>query len=132
MDIYIKGRFDKGIGKSAVVLSNNGAFYDSKAVRWGDTISFRGYEVSADAFNCEIIAAICGVMLARKAGEQEVTIYTNTMVHKWYSDLSYPENRVLMREFASESHGMTVNAAHIAKDDENIYNIMANDKAETI
>ena len=132
MEIYIKGRYDNEIGKSAVVLSHEGKFFDSKAVRWGDTIRFRTYEVAADSFNCEIIAAICGIMIAKKANVSEVTIYTNTMVHKWYSMLSYPENRVLMKEFVKESKGIKVNAEHIAKDDNNIYNILVNERAENV
>lgn len=127
MDIYIKGRYDYGVGKCAVVVVDNGEVVYQKAKVIGDkTITYRGITVENESINCEILAAICGVMIAKMRGAEEVTIYGNTKYQKWYSKHDYPEGRTLMRVFDSESRGMTVKAEFIPKADENKYNQRVN------
>lgn len=133
MDIYIKGRYDYGIGKCAVVVVDNGEVVYQKAKAFDDkTITYKGVTVNNESINCEILSAICGVMIAKSRGAEEVTIYGNTQYQKWYSKLDYPEGRTLMHVFESESKGMAVNAEFIHKADKNEYNQLVNTIALSI
>lgn len=129
-DVYIKGRYDMGRGKSAVICVKDGKVLYEKVKVWEDEmLSYKGYSGAVDAYNCEIIAAICGVMIADYYGDTEARILTNTKVQKWYQCFDYPENRELMRLFEGITLDMYITSEHIPKDDPNPYNVKVNEMA---
>ena len=89
MEIYIKGKFEDGIGSAAYVVVGE----DAEVVRGAMNFGTRdGQTFPCDQFNCEILAAICG--LARCQKEELLNVYSNNRsVIKWLSKGDEPDGR---------------------------------------
>ena len=99
-ECYIKGRFDYGVGKCAVVITEDAKTAEEKKVlhqvAWKvpDEWKYKGETIKADQFNCEILAATYALDWCMKNGKELVNIYANTTTcQKWYMRGEFPESR---------------------------------------
>lgn len=149
---YIKGRFDNGVGKCAVVItedaekSNGEAKLLHKAAwRVPESWQYNGETIVADQFNCEILAATYALQWCMNNNRQLVNIYANTTsAQKWYFCCDFPDARKQMSkayidilekyqkhidEKYVKSGREAVSADYIPKKDSNEWNWLVNDLA---
>lgn len=102
-ECYIKGRYDYGVGKCAVVITEDVPRGQEKVVlhqtSWAVPAEWQyaGVKIMADQFNCEILAACYALNWCMQNGKGLVNIYANTQTaYKWYSLLDFPDARAVM------------------------------------
>lgn len=90
-ECYIKGRFDFGVGKCAVVITQDTKEPNEKTVlhkvAWKvpEQWEYKGATIEADQYNCEILAAIYALKWCIENNKKLVNIYANTTsCQKWY------------------------------------------------
>ena len=99
-ECYIKGRYDYGVGKCAVVITEDVPRDQEKTVlhqvawRVPESWQYGGETIEADQFNCEILAATYALTWCLKHEKQLVNLYFNTTTcQKWYMRHEFPESR---------------------------------------
>lgn len=147
-EAYIKGRFDYGVGKCAVVIAEGGEVVNTHAWVVPPTWEYDGEVVQADQFNCEILAATYALKWCLENNRKLVNIYANTTTcQKWYFRGEFPEARKAMgkayldmmtnlQSVVDETVVMPIREAvfaeYIPKKDENQFNMLVNDIAERV
>lgn len=92
MEIYVKGKYENGIGSAAYVVVESGKEVAQGAKRLGAEFMLCGQTFPCDAFNTEVLAAICG--MARIGEESLVNVYSNNKsVIAWLHRGGEPEGR---------------------------------------
>ena len=102
-ECYIKGRFDYGVGKCAVVITEDVPRDQEKKVlhqvawKTPEQWQYGGETIVADQFNCEILAATYALQWCIENDKKLVNIYANTKTcQKWYFRGEFPEARKVM------------------------------------
>ena len=96
-EAYIKGRFDYGVGKCAVVIVEEGDIVNQHSWVVPPTWDYKGEIVEADQFNCEILAACYALKWCLDNDRKLVNLYANTTTcQKWYFRGEFPEARKVM------------------------------------
>lgn len=132
-EAYIKGRFDDGIGKCAVVLVEGGEVVEKRAWAVKQPFAYGGVNVTPNQFDCEIMAAIWVCMWAKKQGRKSLNIYANTTsCQKWYYRKDFPDAREFGKVFIAESEGLDIFADYIPKADDNEFNKLVNELAVSV
>ena len=92
MEIYIKGKFECGVGAAAYVIVGGGEEAARGSKRLGQVFTVDGRQFPCDQFNTEILAAICGV--ARCDRKEPLNVYSNNKcVIAWLSRGGEPDGR---------------------------------------
>lgn len=150
---YIKGRFDYGVGKCAVVIVDDAKPKDEQTIahqaawkvpeRW----EYEGTVIMADQYNCEILAAVYALQWCLANGKGLVNLYANTTTcQKWYMRGEFPDERAMgdawrdvygkYTEHLTEEAGETVRdwffAEYMAKKEDNEFNRLVNELAEKV
>lgn len=150
-ECYIKGRFDYGVGKCAVVITEDVPKGEEKKllhkVAWKvpESWQYGGETIEADQFNCEILAATYALQWCMQNNKNLVNIYANTTTcQKWYFRGEFPEKRKAagkaylemmdaymkrMDELEGDNVNERIFAEYIKKDDKNEWNWLVNDIA---
>lgn len=150
-ECFIKGRFDYGVGKCAVVITEDVPKGEEKEVlhqvawRVPESWEYNGETIVADQFNCEILAATYALQWCMQHKKQLVNIYANTTsCQKWYLRREFPESRKASAQAyidmleaykkALDEHDGTevidrLFVEYIKKDDKNVWNWLVNDIA---
>lgn len=137
---YIKGRFDFGVGKCAVVIVDDVKPNEPQPilhqVAWKvpSEWEYNGEVIKADQQNCEILAATYAVQWCRNNGKKAINIYANTTTaEKWYYRDDFPESRSLGKAFI-EAHGLDIDVygCYMPKGNENTFNRLVNELAEKV
>lgn len=151
-ECFIKGRYDFGVGKCAVVIVDDAPrgevqeLLHKAAWKVPDRWQYNGETVDADQFNCEILAAIYALNWCKDNGKGLVNIFSNlTTCQKWYYRLIFPADREAMAQayvnavdafYDAMNKTGTVDdriyADYIKKSDSNPYNILVNELAEKV
>ena len=147
-EAYIKGRFDYGVGKCAVVIVEEGTIVKQHAWVVPPTWDYNGEVVEADQFNCEILAATYALKWCIDNDRNLLNIYANTTsCQKWYFRGEFPDAREVMgrayiemmdalQRKVDEKEGKTIRevvfAEYIPKNDENIFNQLVNELAVNV
>ena len=145
-ECYIKGRFDYGVGKCAVVIAENGEVVHQRGWTVPEAWDYEGQRVVADQFNCEILAATYALKWCMENDRKLVNIYTNTTTcQKWYFRGEFTDARKvmgkayldLMDALQHKVDGMegkhvreVVFAEYIPKKSDNTFNMLVNELAE--
>lgn len=144
-EAYIKGRFDYGVGKCAVVIVEEGEIVKQHAWVVPPTWDYNGETVEADQFNCEILAATYALKWCMDNDRNLLNLYANTTsCQKWYFRGEFPDAREVMgkaylemmdalQRKVDEKEGKTIRevvfSEYIPKNDENIFNQLVNELA---
>lgn len=133
-ECYVKGRFDYGVGKCAVVIVEGGEIHDQTAWTVPASWEYAGVTVNADQFNCEILAAVFAVRWCKRHGKKAVNIYANTnTAQKWYYRKDFPDGRAMAKAFCDEADDtIDIYAEFMPKGNDNVYNRLVNELAESI
>jgi ribonuclease HI len=116
-ECYIKGRYDYGVGKCAVVIVEKAEIKHQVGWAVPETLTFDGETVKSDQFNCEIIAACYALKWCRDNSRKLVNFYTNnTSIYKWLGDGAFPENRTLSKTYKEYAEGFDIAAEYVPKD----------------
>jgi len=145
-EAYIKGRFDYGIGKCAVVIVEEGEVVNTHAWVVPPTWEYEGQMIQSDQFNCEILAATYALKWCFENDRKLVNIYANTTTcQKWYFRGEFPEARKVMgkayldimdafQRKVDETEGTSVREAvfaeYLPKQSDNMFNMIVNELAE--
>lgn len=139
-ECYIKGRFDYGVGKCAVVIAENGEIVHQRGWKVPDSWNYYGEPVEADQFNCEILAATYALKWCMENDRKLVNIYANTTsAQKWYFRGEFTDARKVMgkayidmlkalQQKVDETEN--VFAEYLPKQSDNMFNIIVNELAE--
>ena len=152
-DCYIKGRFDNGVGKCAVVIAEGVPKSEERKVlhqvawivpaQW----EYKRKVIVADQYNCEILAATYALQWCMEHDKQLVNIYANTSTaQSWYCLQRFPEGRVMgacysdmvlkYYEHMNAKDGKEMKerlyADYIPKKDENEFNVLVNEIATKV
>lgn len=93
-ECFIKGRYDYGVGKCAVVIVEEGKVIHQVAWKVPDSWQYGGETIEADQFNCEILAATYAVKWCTDNKKKLINIYSNlNTCGKWYHRQEFPETR---------------------------------------
>ena len=93
-ECYIKGRYDFGVGKCAVVIVEGGKVIHQVAWKVPDSWDYKGETIKADQYNCEILAATFALQWCALRLKPLVNIYSNlNTCQKWYLRRDFPESR---------------------------------------
>ena len=99
-ECYIKGRFDFGVGKCAVVIVEDvkppGEKKILHQVAWKvpEYWEYKGQMIEADQFNCEIVAAAYALQWCTSHFKPLVNLYSNlSTCQKWYLRGEFPDSR---------------------------------------
>ena len=92
MEIYIKGKSEHGIGAAAYVVVAQGTVMAKGGKRLGESFTLCGRQFPCDQFNCEVLAAVCGIS---HCGEEKlINVYSNNKsVIAWLSRGGEPDGR---------------------------------------
>lgn len=147
-EAYIKGRFDYGVGKCAVVIVEEGEIVKQHAWVVPPTWDYNGETVEADQFNCEILAATYALKWCMDNDRNLLNIYANTTsCQKWYFRGEFPDAREVMgkaylemmdalQRKVDETEGHPIRevvfSEYIPKNDENIFNQLVNELAVNV
>ena len=146
-ECFIKGRYDYGIGKCAVVIAEDGKVLHEVAWKVPDEWQYGGEAVKADQYNCEILAATYALQWCMEHDKQLVNIYANTTTaQSWYFLQRFPEGRVMgacysdmvlkYYEHMNAKDGKEMKerlyADYIPKKDENEFNVLVNEIATKV
>lgn len=92
MEIYIKGKFEHGIGAAAYVVVVEGNIVAQGSKMLGESFTLGGQQFPCDSFNTEILAAVCGI--AHCGEEKLINVYSNNKsVIAWLHRGCEPEGR---------------------------------------
>lgn len=92
MEIYIKGKYENGVGASAYVVVADGEIVAQGGKCLGPGFTVAGQQFPCDQFNTEVLAAICGI--ARCEGCKAVNVYSNNKsVIAWLARGGEPDGR---------------------------------------
>jgi hypothetical protein len=92
MEIYIKGKYEHGIGAAAYVVVAEGNIVAQGSRRLGADFALCGQQFPCDQFNCELLAAVCGI--AHCGEEKMINVYSNNKsVIAWLSRGGEPDGR---------------------------------------
>lgn len=136
-EAYIKGRYDFGIGKLAVLIvepdleTGELRIIDQKS--WATKASFHCYGllVAPNQFDMEITAAIWAVKWCKEHERKSLNIYANTSsVTKWYQRRDFPDTRPLGQAYVKLADGLDICADYAPKADDNMFNKLVNELAE--
>ena len=152
-DCYIKGRFDNGVGKCAVVIAEGVPKSEERKVlhqvawivpaQW----EYKGKVIVADQYNCEILAATYALQWCMEHDKQLVNIYANTTTaQSWYCLQRFPDGRVMgacysdmvlkYYEHMNAKDGKEMKerlyADYMPKKDENEFNVLVNEIATKV
>lgn len=98
MEIYIKGKYEDGVGSAAYVVVAQGNVMAQGGRRLGAEFTLCGQTFPCDAFNTEVLAAICG--MARCGEEKLINVYSNNRsVIAWLYRGGEPEGRRSLLDF---------------------------------
>ena len=144
-EAYIKGRYDYGVGKCAVVIVEEGEIVKQHAWVVPSTWDYNGEAVEADQFNCEILAATYALKWCMDNDRNLLNLYANTTsCQKWYFRGEFPDAREVMgkaylemmdalQRKVDETEGHPIRevvfSEYIPKTDENIFNQLVNELA---
>lgn len=149
-ECYIKGRYDFGSGRCAVVITEDTKKEHEKKVlhkvAWKvpDEWEYNGETIEADQYNCEILAAVYALNWCKQNDKECVNIYANTTTcQKWHLRGEIPESRVMRQayidavkdfnEYFDQKSGVVsidrLYADYIPKSDANEFNKLVNDLA---
>ena len=144
-ECYVKGRFDYGVGKCAVVIAENGEVVHQRGWAVPDRWDYEGEAVEADQFNCEILAATYALKWCMENDRKLVNIYANTTTcQKWYFRGEFTDARKVMgkayldmadafQKAVDETEGRSVREAvfadYIPKKSDNTFNLLVNELA---
>ena len=147
-EAYIKGRYDYGVGKCAVVIVEEGEIVKQHAWVVPSTWDYNGETVEADQFNCEILAATYALKWCMDNDRNLLNIYANTTsCQKWYFRGEFPDAREVMgkaylemmdalQRKVDETEGHPIRevvfSEYIPKTDENIFNQLVNELAVNV
>ena len=147
-ECYIKGRYDNGVGKCAVVIKEGESIVHQVAWKVPDTWPYGGEIIEADQFNCEILAATYAMQWCTQHVKPLVNLYSNlNTCQKWYLRGEFPESRKAAAQMffdskkgysdaLDEHEGKKVLdrffADWISKDDANNCNRLVNELAENV
>lgn len=147
-ECYIKGRFDYGVGKCAVVIAENGEVVHQRGWKVTNQWWYDGQLVEADQFNCEILAATYALKWCMENGRKLVNIYANSSTcQKWYFRCEFPEKRNAMGkaytdmmdamqrrldEEEGEQVRESVFSEYLPKKSDNMFNVLVNELAENV
>ena len=147
-ECYIKGRFDYGVGKCAVVIAENGEIVHQRGWMVPEAWDYEGQPVEADQFNCEILAATYALKWCMDNDRNLLNIYANTTsCQKWYFRGEFPDAREVMgkaylemmdalQRKVDETEGHPIRevvfSEYIPKNDENIFNQLVNELAVNV
>ncbi len=133
-EVYIKGRFDYGKGKCAIVIVEADEVVYKVAWAVPPSWTYCNAVIEADQYNCEILAATYAAKWCKEAGKKVVNIYTNNnATYKWYTMRQFPENRILGQAFLDESKDIPdIFGEFIPKKSDNIYNMLVNEICEKV
>lgn len=147
-EAYIKGRFDYGVGKCAVVIVEEGGIVKQHAWVVPPTWDYNGEMVEADQFNCEILAATYALKWCMDNDRNLLNLYANTTsCQKWYFRGEFPDARKVMgkaylemmdalQRKVDETEGHPIRevvfSEYIPKTDENIFNQLVNELAVNV
>lgn len=102
-ECYIKGRYDFGSGRCAVVITEDTKQGSIKQVlhkvAWKvpDEWEYNGETIKADQYNCEILAATYALQWCMQNKKSMINLYFNTKTcQKWYLREEFPESRLSM------------------------------------
>lgn len=92
MEIYVKGKYEHGVGTAAYVAVSDGNIVTQGSKRLGTEFTLGGVVYLCDQFSTEIAAAICGI--ARCGADEEIRVLSNNKtVVKWLDRGEEPEAR---------------------------------------
>lgn len=92
MEIYVKGKFEHGIGAAAYVVVAQGTVMTQGGKMLGADFTLCGQQFPCDQFNCEVLAAVCGI--AHCGEEKMINVYSNNKsVIAWLYRGGEPEGR---------------------------------------
>lgn len=92
MEINIKGKFEHGIGAAAYVVVAEGNIVAQGSKMLGESFTLGGLQFPCDQFNCEVLAAVCGI--AHCGEEKLINVYSNNKsVIAWLSRGGEPDGR---------------------------------------
>lgn len=129
-ECYIKGRFDFGVGKCAVVIVENDEVVYKRGWVIKESFLWDEQVIEPDQFNCEIVAATHAMRWCSDNQRKAVNLYANTSTcQKWYYRRDFPEGRFMGDAFNKFAEGIDVYADYIPKKDTNIYNLLVNELA---
>lgn len=133
-ECYIKGRYDNGKGKCAVVIVEADQIVHKVGWAVPQSWTYCNAVIEADQFNCEILAATYAAKWCRENGKKVVNLYTNNnSTYKWYTMRQFPEHRFMGEAFLDESKDITdIFGEYIPKKSDNIYNLLVNELAEKV
>lgn len=140
-ECFVKGRFDYGVGKCAVVITEDVMPNEVKKVlhqaAWKvpPSWTYNGQVVIPDQYNCEILAAIYALRWCNENGKKSINIYTNTETsQRWYYLLKFPESREVMAKAYMDTiiEGTDLYADYFPKNDPNEFNRLVNKLAEEL
>jgi len=150
---YVKGCFDFGIGKCAVVIVDDVKPNEPQPilhqVAWKvpSEWEYNGEVIKADQQNCEILAATYAVQWCMQNHKGLVNIYTNTTTcEKWYYRQEFPECRALgkayadmvdayykeLDSFSGRAEEGRIYAEYMPKNSENTFNRLVNELVEKV
>jgi ribonuclease HI len=140
-EAYIKGRYDYGVGKCAVVIVEAGEV--KHKVAWKvPAFEYDGVKVEPDKENCEIIAVCYALQWCRQNGRIICNVYSDSdYVSRWFYRGQIPKDRVLYRAYAEASNGIDVFAdspprlfyvKETGKYIDNEFNLLVNELAEKV
>ena len=131
-EVYIKGRYDNGIGKCSVVIVDEQRVVHKVAWAVKDSWEYDGYVVEVDQYNCEILAAVYAVNWCRNNGRKVLNIYASTTsCQKWYYRCMFPDTRVMGKAYTdAKGTDLDIYADFIPKSGPNEFNLLVNDMAE--
>lgn len=133
MEVYIKGKYEDGVGAAAYVAVSGYQIAAKGSIRFGATFTLGGVVYQCDQFSTEIAAAICGI--ARCGADEEIRVLSNNKtVVKWLDRGEEPESRhAIVNQWLMRKMGRTVTVEWIPRYDHdpmaNPWNKMCNDMA---
>lgn len=147
-ECFIKGRYDFGVGKCAVVIKEGDEIVHQVAWKVPQSWPYAGETIEADQYNCEILAATYALQWCTNKYTSAVNIYANTKTcQKWYMKGEFPESREAaakmytdayakyneaLNEYEGKEVAERVFADWVSKEDINEWNMLVNRLAEQV
>ena len=132
-EAFIKGRFDFGKGKCAVVIVEEGEIVNQHSWAAPPTWQYDGVNIPCDQFNCEILAACYAAKWCLDNGRNALNIYANTTsCQKWYYRRDFPEERMMGKAFNDSAIGLDVFSEYVPKSDDGEFNQLVNELAMNV
>lgn len=136
MEIYVKGKYEHGIGASAYVVVAEGKVVAQGGKMLGESFTLGGLQFLCDQFNCEVLAAVCGI--AHCGEEKLINVYSNNKsVIAWLYRGGEPNGRKplldIWRKYADGKDVLVDYIPHYEKDPSgNEWNGLCNELATKV